>query len=172
MSNNKNDLPNDWTYCTLTISTFRGDSEDFSELERLKQELIDPDDECPLSFFQHAPIPQCLIESCYKCGDAIEKDNEDECGYRYLHEFTKKEWGTPFDADSVILAEGFEDNTLEYTFRTLDGFPSAWLQDLSVDFPHLIFDLDCVNEIELIDSFSMTFLDGDEIDHRFHKKQP
>ncbi len=169
---NKNDLPNDWTYCSLVVSTFRGEPADTHEIERLKQELVDPDDNSPLSFFNHVEIPECLIENCYKIGKLIEDDNEKECGYRYLHEFTKKEWGTPFDADDVTFTESESDGTLIYNFRVLDGMPIQWLQEVSIEFPHLMFELECENELELFDSFQVTYIDGEEISHDFHKKQP
>lgn len=168
----KHELPNDWTYCTLTVSGFRGEPEDVYELERLRQELVDPDDNSPLSFFNHVGIPQCLIDNCYKVGKLVEEDNLKECGYSYLHEFTKKEWGTPFDADDVTVSESEEHECLIYSFRCLDGFPVNWLKEVSVDFPNLIFDLECENEMELFDSFTVSYIDGDEIDHKFHKKQP
>ena len=158
------------TYCTLFVSSIKEGHEAESELNRLSQELIDPDDNCPLSFFNHVPVPQILIDNCYKSGDAIESENEKSTGYKFLHQFTKGEWGTPFDATDVNVSSD-QTNHLEYTFNTIDGIPMQWLEQLSVAFPTLMFEIECENEMELWDSFSATYIDGDEVDHYFHKKQ-
>jgi hypothetical protein len=160
---------NDWTYCTLSIYGHDSDQVIISEMERLVQELQDPDDNSPLSFFQHVPIPACLIETCYKIGSDIEYHNTEECGYPYLHYFTKKCWGTPFDADSVMITDNGE--YIQYEFRVLDGHPLPWLKEMSIEFPSLFFEIECENEMELWDSFTTTVMNGDEIDTYFHKKQ-
>lgn len=161
---------NDWTYCTLSVyGQNPHERETIYEIDRLASELIDPDDNSPLSFYQHSPIPQILVDNCYKIGADVEQSNVDECGYPYLHYFTKMAWGTPFDADDVVFTD--EGSFVTYTFRVIDGNPMPWLKELSTAFPTLFFEIECENELELWDSFTSTIYNGDEIDTYYHKKQ-
>lgn len=163
---------NDWSYCKLIVSCQKSkDKTQMFDLESLKQSLVDSDDSSPLSFFEIVPIPQELIDTCYKTGEGIEDDNERKTGYRYLHQFTKLEWGTPYDADDVKL--DFEDDEMiAYSFRTLNGEPSKLIQELSADYPELTFELEVTNEMDLFEAFTATYEDGEQIDFQFHKKQP
>jgi hypothetical protein len=162
---------NDWTYCTLwvTPATTSTKKSQLEEMKRLKEELVDTDGSA-LSFNNHVPIPHELI-------DAYGKDNNDtqglweKTGYHYLHEFTYKEWGTPYDADDVRYSEDDSNNIITYEFRTINGCPVAWLMELSIEFPSLMFDLECTNEMDLFDSYTITVLDGEQIDIEYHKKQ-
>lgn len=159
----------DWTYNKLWISTATGNTEDISELSKLVEELIDEDDKCPLTFFNHIPIPDCLIHTNGEECPEVEASNENECGYAYLHEFTLKEWGSAFDADDV-KGTWTDDEVAFYEFRTLSNAPLAWLQSISELYPNLIFEIDCTNELDLWESFSAIYINGKQVSYT-HDKQ-
>jgi hypothetical protein len=167
MSNNTND----WTYNALWVTTVASDLEDLHSLDQLIREMQDDDDGSAISFFQHIPIPQCLIDTCGYESTIDEDNNEKSCGYRYLHDFTTTEWGCAFDAHDPKLAY-CDDETAYYEFKTLHNPPLAWLAEVSSQFPKLMFELEATNELDLWDSFSVTYLGGQQIDHKFDKKQP
>lgn len=163
---------NDWSYCKLIVSCQKSnDKTQMSDLHELQKSLVDDDDNSPLSFFQIVPIPQELIDSCYKMGEETEDYNERMTGYRYLHQFTKLEWGTPYDADDVVQ-DYADDEMIAYSFRTFNGEPSRLIQELSADYPELTFELEVTNEMDLFEAFTATYEDGEQIDFQFHKKQP
>jgi hypothetical protein len=161
---------NDWTYCTLYLSPIDDeDAECHTQIAQLLGELEDPDDKSPLSFFAHTPIPQILIDNCYKIGEEVENENFKQTGYRFLHEFTKKEWGTSFDACDVTYSEATNGDSC-FEFRTLEGVCLPWLEKLSSEFPGVYFDMDCQNELDLFDSYTVSYSDGVQIDFEAHKK--
>lgn len=169
---NMSNETNDWSYCKLIITCQKHkDMTQMSELDELKKTLVDDDDNSPISFFQIVPIPQELIDNCYKIGDDIEDINNRMTGYRYLHEFTKIEWGTPYDADDAKI-DYQDDEMLAYSFRTFNGEPSRLIQELSAEYPYLTFDLEVTNEMDLFEAFTATYEDGEQIEFHFHKKQP
>lgn len=145
------------------------DAECHSQISQLLAELEDPDDMSPLSFFAHAPIPQVLIDNCYKIGDDVEKENYKATGYSFLHEYTKKEWGTSFDACDVTFTQASNGDPC-FEFRTLEGVCLPWLEKVSELFPNLYFDMDCTNELDLFDSYTVSYNNGVQIDFETHKK--
>ena len=162
---------NDWTYCTLYISPIDDDeAECLFQIQQLVQDLEDPDDKSALSFFNHAPIPQILIDNCYKIGESVELENENMTGYRFLHQYTKEQWGTCFDAVDVTFCEESNGN-IHYEFKCLEGVPLGWLEKVSAAFPDIYFDMECMNELELFDSYTVSYHDGVQIDFETHKKQ-
>ena len=161
---------NDWSYNTLWISTSSSDLEHLSELDRLVQELQDPDDYAELTFFNHCNIPDCLIETYGDITPEVEADNERSCGYRFLHQFTKAEWGCVYDASDVVMGHD-DDEMAFYTFRTPSTAPLAWLAKVSSQYPHLLFELEATNELDLWDSFVTMYVGGSQVDYRHDKKQ-
>jgi len=163
-----NNNTNDWSYCNLTISLLQKDLDGLYSIEQLINEL--KDEEGDVTFFNHVPIPMQLIESCGMESQIDEKKNEEDTGYRYLHEFTSTEWGCAFDAvDSKI--EYQDDECVHYSFKTQHNPPLAWLEALSEIYPNMMFELEATNELDLWDSFSVIYIGGDQVDHRFDKKQ-
>lgn len=162
---------NDWTYNVLWITTINCEMEDLHSLDQLIRELKDDDDKSALTFFNHVDIPMCLIDTCGNEKDGDEERNFSQCGYRYLHEFTTAEWGCPFDATDAELSYS-DDETAYYEFKTQNNPPLAWLAQVSAMFPKLMFELEATNELDLWDSFTVTYLGGHQIDHKFDKKQP
>ena len=163
---------NEWSYNTLWISTASADREALSELDRLVQELVDPDDYCELTFFNHSNIPDCLIDT-FGTGEfspETETDNEKQCGYSFLHQFTKAEWGCAYDAVDVT-AHLDDDEMAFYSFRTLQTAPLGWLEKVSYQYPHLVFEIEATNEFDLWDSFSATYVGGTQVDYTHDKKQ-
>ena len=159
---------NDWSYCNLTISLLTKELSDLYSIEQLMREL--KDDEGDLSFFEHVPVPYCLISTCGFESPSDEANNENETGYRYLHDFTTSEWGCSFDAVSPKI-EYQDDECVHYSFKTLHNPPLAWLAVVSQLYPKMMFELEAVNELDLWDSFSVVYIGGDQVDHRFDKKQ-
>jgi hypothetical protein len=162
---------NDWTYCNLWISTAGCDQEDLHALDTLIEELRDLDDDSPLTFFNHCEIPECLISTCGDETPEVEASNERSCGYRYLHQFTKQEWGCAFDAVEAKL--GWTDDEMAFfTFRTSSNPPLGWLEKVSTLYPRLMFELEAVNELDLWDGFTVMYVNGKQVDYRHDKKQP
>lgn len=161
---------NDWTYNVLTISTLSGDSSEQSELKNLIFELEDWDEPSPLTFFAHSEIPDCLIKNYEMAGSAIEQKNIQDCGYPYLHAFTLKEWGCVTDAYDVEIFDSGEDYIV-YEFRTRSTAPLGWLKQVSKACPSLLFEIECINELDLWPEFSSTYIDGEIVTHEYARKQ-
>lgn len=162
---------NDWTYCTLWVSTVSHDKEEMHDLDTLVEELRDLDDDSPLTFFNHVEIPECLISSYGEETPEVEASNERTCGYKYLHEFTTTEWGCALDAVDAKLC--WTDNEMVlYTFRTPKNAPLGWLTQVSIAHPHLLFELEANNELDLWEAFTVMYMNGNQIDYKHDRKQP
>jgi hypothetical protein len=164
---------NDWTYCTLKVAPQDNESDALHELDLFESDVEDPDDGSPLSFYFHVQIPDILI-------DTIEDDSDDarakriaKTGYSSSFEFCKNRWGTLYDAVDVTLDyvdRGTPNEVLRYEFRTLEGHPLPWLKEVSSQFPLLVFEITCQNELDLFDSFDAVYLNGQQVTYQTHKK--
>jgi hypothetical protein len=161
---------NDWTYNVLTISTLSGDSSEQSELKNLIYELEDWDDQSPLTFYSHCEIPKCLVDNYEMMGSSIEDKNIRECGYPYLHAFTQKEWGCVTDAHGVEIFDSGPDYIV-YEFRTRSTAPLSWVKQVSKCCPSLLFEIECINEMDLWPEFSSVYINGELVTHEFAQKQ-
>jgi len=163
--------PNDWCYCTLNVSVTNDDMESVYAIDDLIKTLVDPDDNSDLSFFNHVEIPKSLIDNCYLIDPKVEEKNLKETGYKHLHSFTLKEWGCTMDAKDASLVDQDVDFA-NYEFQTRSNPPLAWMAVVSSHYPTLMFELDCNNEMDLWEEFSVTYLGGNEVVHHYKKKQP
>ena len=151
-----------WCYNKLTISAV---ADTFvASIYDLSSQLVDEDDRSPLSFYNHSPIPQMLIDSHYTLTIQEGSDNYVKTGYHSMLEFTCEEWGCPYDAKDVN-AIWYTDDTLHFEFRTIGTPPIAWLKSLSADFPELMFEIEASNEMDLWEAFESVYLEGKEVAH-------
>ena len=160
----------EWAYNTLTISTLHDDKKEALDLFYLKEELTDLDDNSPLTFFTHIPIPEILIETAGKTDEFTRDTNVGMTGFACITEYTIKNWGCPTDANDVKVSEPTE-HELNYTFRTRSACPIVWAKELSAQYPDLMIELESTNEFELWDDFEVVFINGKEVVHEYKKKQ-
>jgi len=172
--NDETSVNEDWTYCVLCVSSQDNEMDAIHELNTLEGDLEDPDDESPLSFYNSSPIPEKLVESFGDDTEEVKQKNKKTTGFTSLFDYTKKKWGTPYDATEVEL-EYIEDKngeeTLKYSFKTLDGNPLGWLQQVSAQNPLCIFEITCENENELFDSFDAIYINGQQVAYQTHKNK-
>lgn len=161
---------NDWCYCNLNVSVTNDDMQSVYAIDDLIKTLVDPDDNADLSFFSHVEIPKILIDNCYLLDHKVEEKNVKETGYKHLHAFTIKEWGCTMDAKNPKLVDQDVD-FVNYEFETRSTPPVAWLASISSLYPDLMFEMDCVNEMDLWEEFSVSYMGGNEIVHSYKKKQ-
>ena len=164
---------NDWTYCTLSIGTQDNESDAIHELDMFESDMEDPDDGSPLSFYSGIPVPDILVENFGDDSEEARSRNIASTGYCSLFEFNKNRWGSPYDAVDASF-EYVDRNTpsevLRYEFRTIDGHPLPWLKDMSTQFPLLVFEITCQNELDLFDSFDAIYINGEQVAFQTHKK--
>ena len=172
--NDENSVNEDWTHCVLCVSSQDNEMDAIHELSTLEGDLEDPDDESPLSFYNSAPIPERLLENFGEDTDDVKQKNKQFTGFTNLFEFTKKRWGTPYDAVDVELEyvnDKNNEDTLKYSFKTLDGNPLGWLQLTSANYPLCVFEITCENENELFDSFDAIYINGQQVAYQTHKNK-
>jgi hypothetical protein len=169
----------EWTYCKLNVSPINNDEETLKEMESFEADCEDPDDDSELSFFGICPIPQILIDTVEKIDPEVCAKNKAQTGYNTLWDFTEAVWGTPYDACNVEMSyvtndEGMVDEceALEYEFRTLNGAPLNWVKEASEVYRGLLFEIECINEMDLFDSYTATVFNGEVADISYHKNQP
>lgn len=161
----------EWAYNTLSICTITDDKQDLISLLEIVQELQDPDDMSPLTFYTHAPIPDMLV-------DTLGQDDEytiEQCvkvtGCRSLYEYTMKNWGCVSDASDVNVVMQ-DDTTATYEFKTRSKPPMAWLKEISEQYPDMMFELTSTNEFELWEEFEVVYVNGKEVVMQYSKRQP
>lgn len=162
--------PAEWAYNTLTISTVSTDNTEWPELSEIQEELEDLDDMSPLTFYEHCPIPDVLIETIGSNEPEWLAENRKLCGYSTVHEFCLKEWGCVMDATEVSFIQP-DNHTLVYEFKTRSKPPMAWIKSISSQYPSLMFEIDCINEMELWDEYEAVYINGQEVVHHFKKHQ-
>ena len=170
--NDKTIEANDWTNCVLIVASQDNEMDAVYELTTLEGDLEDPDDESVLSFYNASPIPERLLETYGDDSDDAKQRNKQATGFTGIFEYTKKKWGTPYDAvqpELEYINRNNDDEVLKYTFKTLDGNPLGWLQQLSSQFPLLVFEITCENENDLFDSFDAIYINGQQVAFQAHK---
>ncbi len=174
MTNNDDTIDSkDWTNCVLIVGSQDNEMDAIHELNTLERDLEDPDDDSVLSFYNASPIPERLLETYGDDSEDVKSKNFSATGFKSLFEYTKKKWGTPYDAvdpELEYVNRNKEDEVLKYTFKTLDGNPLGWLQQLSYQFPLLVFEITCENENELFDSFDAIYINGQQVAYQTHKE--
>lgn len=168
-----NEQLSDWTYCTLRVATQDNESDALHEIDIFESDMEDPDDDSPLSFYSGIPIPDILVENKDEDSEESKARNIASTGYSSMFEYTKNHWGTPYDAvDSVLhyVDRNTPNEMLEYQFRTIDGHPLPWLKEISANFPLLVFEITCQNELDLFDSFDAIYINGQQVSFQTHKK--
>lgn len=165
-------MNNDWTYTSLFVSPQDGSDDAIHELDSFESDMEDPDDNSPLSFYESLPIPEVLVESFGDDSEECKNKNYAKTGFKSLFEYTKKRWGSPYDPVDVSLEymERHSDNeTLKYEFRTQDGHCLPWLAEVSSQYPSLVFEITCQNELDLFDSFDAVYINGKQVSFNTHK---
>ena len=175
MTNNDETIdPKDWTDCVLIVSSQDNEMDAIHELNTLEGDLEDPDDDAVLSFYNASPIPERLLETYGEDSDDVKQKNKHATGFTSIFEYTKKRWGTPYDAvdpELEYVNSNTENEVLKYTFKTVDGNPLGWLQQLSAQFPLLVFEITCENDHELFDSFDAIYVNGQQVAYQTHKNK-
>lgn len=160
----------EWAYNHLWISADKNNRASLAELFDCERDLVDDDDGNCVTFYNHKPVPDCLVELYLEQNPLSEEDCYNECGYKYLHDFTLNEWGCVLDAKNPVL-EHKGDDVLHYTFQTRSNSPLIWMKDLSEWYPNLTFELESSNEFELFDEFTVVYSNGKQGVFKYNKKQ-
>jgi len=162
---------NDWAYCTLTVSAGNIKCKQTQHsLYSFIEEVKDLDDGSPLTLNSIYEIPNCLIDTFTSCDEETYKDNYTLCGFRNMFEFTYKEWGVPYDVVSPQIDEESVDKVV-FSFKTRCNAPLQWIQNVSLVYGELVFDIEAINEMDLWDSYESTYVNGKQIFHYYHKNQ-
>ena len=160
---------NDWCYCVLTVTTENHKSKQCQhELSLFIEDVVDLDDESKLTLNSVFEIPDCLIDTFDKCDEKTYSENRTLCGFSNLFEFTLKEWGVLYDVCDVTVDKQTDD-TITYSFRTRCVPPLQWVKNVSLVYGELVFDIEAINEMDLWESFTATYLNGKQILHQYHK---
>lgn len=160
----------EWCYNTLTVSCHVS-NEQIEELNAFVQVVKDMEEKCALTFNTLIRIPKILIENYYHKSDKVKNRNFNLCGYEDLEEFTMENWGCSHDAVDTIHAK-LDDTSHQYEFMTRSVPPEVWVAEVSAIYPNIEFNLEAINELDLWEEFSCTYVNGAQTHHKFKKKQP
>lgn len=160
----------EWAYNTLAISTITDDKQDIHTLLDIIQDLQDPDDMSPLTFYTHSPIPDMLVETLGQDDEFTINQCVKITGCKNMHEYTLKHWGCISDAIDVNFVQPDNANAY-YEFKTRGKPPMSWLKEISEQYPEMMFELTSTNEFELWEEFEVVFINGKEVVMQYSKRQ-
>jgi hypothetical protein len=161
----------EWAYNTLSICTIGDEKQDLHTLMEIIEDLQDPDDMSPLTFYTHAPIPDMLVETLGQDDEYTLQQCVKVTGCKTMHEYTIKHWGCVTDASDVNFVQPDNSNAY-YEFKTRSKPPMAWLKEISEQYPDMMFELTSTNEFELWEEFEAVFVNGKEVVMHYSKRQP
>lgn len=166
----KSNKKGEWCYCTLTVAC-HASHDQIEELDAFVKAVKDYDDKSDLSFHRLIRVPQILIENYYHKSDKVKNRNFGLCGYETLEEFTNENWGCAYDPVDVIHSK-LDDTAHQYEFMTRSVPPEIWISEVSAIYPNLEFNLEAINEMDLWEDFSCSYINGSQKYHKFKKNQP
>ena len=162
---------NDWCYCVLSVTTENYKNKQCQhELQLFIDEVVDLDDNTPLTLNSVYEIPNCLIDSYENCDEKTYEANRKQCGFSNVFEYTLKEWGVLYDVVDIQIDKQTDDSIV-YSFRTRSVAPLQWIKNVSLIYGELVFDIEAINEMDLWDSYTATYLNGKEIFYSTHKNK-
>lgn len=160
----------EWAYNELTISTLNDDKKSLESLFELSIDLEDQDDNSPLTFCNHSPIPTILVDNHDKLDNLSIDENIKYCGFENIYAYTLAKWGCIYDATDVTSLQ-VDDNNMYYEFKTRAKPPVAWVKEMSLLYPEMMFELHTNNEFELWEEFEVVYINGKEVVFEYIKKQ-
>lgn len=159
----------DWVYTKLTVYTKnKHDKEHMHELCMFTEDVYDLDCKKPLTLNSVYEIPECLIKSFHKTDLKTYEENETQCGYKSMYEFTLMEWGVLWDVVNPVI-DHKDENRVVFQFQTRSNPPIQWLLNVSMIYSNLYFEISSENEMELWDSFDSLFSNGKQVFNYTHK---
>lgn len=161
----------EWAYNTLSISTIQDSKQHLHELMELIEDLKDLDDMSPLTFYTHSPIPDMLVETLGQDDEYTINQNKKITGSTNMFQYTVKHWGCVSDATDVNFVQPDEFNAY-YEFKTRSTPPVAWMKEISIQYPDMMFELTSTNEFELFEEFETVYINGKEVVMHYSKRQP
>lgn len=165
---NKNSI--EWAYNELSISIIKDDKEALESLFDLSIDLEDNEDNSPLTFSNHLPVPTILVDNHNKLDNMSIDENMKYCGFENIYAYTLATWGCIYDATDVTSLQ-VDDKNLYYEFKTRAKPPVAWLKEMSAMYPEMMFELHTNNEFELWEEFEVVYINGQEVVFEYKKKQ-
>lgn len=160
----------EWAYNELTISTLNDDKKSLDSLFELSIDLEDQDDNSPLTFCNHSPIPTILVDNHDKLDNLSIDENIKYCGFENIYAYTLAKWGCIYDATDVTSLQ-VDENNLYYEFKTRAKPPVSWVKEMSLLYPEMMFELHTNNEFELWEEFEVVYINGKEVVFEYIKKQ-
>ena len=160
----------EWAYNELTISTINDDKKSLENLFELSIDLEDQDDHSSLTFCNHSPVPTILVDNHDKLDNLSIDENMKYCGFENIYAYTLAKWGCIYDATDVSSVQ-VDENNLYYEFKTRAKPPIAWIKEMSLLYPEMMFELHTNNEFELWEEFEVVYIDGKEVVFEYIKNQ-